>query len=151
VVVDVSTQPYSMERPYRTKAGQPAAMLMPSASRDGKQLVWAEGGIEPGVAVVDTATYSRRFFPVAGGASWPTFSPDGAYVVFETAGGGITDIAVLAIASGTVKKLTETSAQERLPMFSADGKRVLFEVRSSDPVFPRARSVSRIASVAFEP
>jgi hypothetical protein len=151
VVVDVGEQPFSMEHPFRAKAGQPKAMMTPSASRDGKQLVWAEGGVDPGLAVIDTTTWSRRFFPIAGGASWPQFSPDSAHVVFETAGQGVTDIAVLAVASGAVEKLTQTKSQERLPMFSADGKRVLFEVRYRDPVFPQARSISRIASVAFEP
>ena len=148
-VVDVSAQPFSMENPVREKPGQ--TLDMPSTSRDGKKLVWVESGPESGIAVVDTATWNRKVFPVAGGASWPTFSPDGAYVVFQTAGGGQTDIAVLSVASGEVKKLVETNHQKRLPLFSADGKRVLFEVRYPEPVFPRVRSISRIASVPFSP
>jgi Tol biopolymer transport system component len=112
-----------------------------------------EEGSEQGIAVIDTATWTRRLYPVTGGAAFPTFSPDGAHVVFETggAGGAGVDIAVLSLPSGAVKKIVEGKSEKRLPLFSADGKRVVFEVRYHDPVFPRARAVSRIASVAFEP
>ena len=71
--------------------------------------------------------------------------------MFEIADRGNLDIGVLTLASGTVKKLTDGKGDERLPRFSADGKRVLFEVRYRDPVFPRARWLSRIASAAVEP
>ena len=147
-VVDVAKQPFSMERPFRARSGQ--EIHQPVASGDGKLVAWVERYPAPAIAVVDTATWQRRAFPVPGGASWPMFSPDGAHLVFETGGRGA-DIAVLTISSGAVKKIVESRSEERLPIFSADGKRVVFEVRYRDPVFPRARSVSRIASVGFEP
>jgi len=79
------------------------------------------------------------------------FEIDAAHVAFEVRGRGGSDIAVLKVASGTYEKIVASRSEERLPLFSADGKRVLFEVRYSDPVFPRVRGVCRIASVAFEP
>jgi hypothetical protein len=149
VVVDVSKQPIAIERPFKYKRGQ--ELFMPSASRDGKWLAFAMTSAAPGVAVIDTTAWSQKVFPIAAGASWPSFSPDAGHVVFEIRGGGGTDVAVLALGSGAVKKIVESASEERLPLFSADGKRVLFEVRYREPVFPRVRGISRVASVAFEP
>ncbi|WP_437338294.1 hypothetical protein [Sorangium sp. So ce394] len=148
-VVDVSKQPLSIERPFRARPGED--LRNPAASRDGTKIVCVVDGDEPGIAVIDATTWRRKVYPVDGGASWPAFSPDAARVAFETRGAGGTDIAVLALATGEVKRLTVGSGQERAPWFSADGKRVVFEVRYRDPVFPQKRSLSRIASAAVEP
>jgi hypothetical protein len=148
-VVDVSKQPLSIEHPYRAKAGED--IRMPAASRDGKKVVYVASGSAPGLAVIDTATWSRKLYPVEAAVAWPALSADGAHVTFEMGGQGSSDIGVVTLASGVVKRLTEGRGDDRLPRFSADGKRVLFEVRYPDPVFPRARGLSRIASVAFEP
>ncbi|WP_437281959.1 hypothetical protein WME90_15795 [Sorangium sp. So ce375] len=148
-VVDVSKQPLSIERPFRAKPGED--LRNPAASKDGTKIVCVVDGDEPGIAVIDTATWRRKVYAAPGGASWPAFSPDAARVAFETRGAGGTDIAVLALSTGEIKKLTAGSATERVPRFSADGKRVLFEVRYRDPVFPQKRSISRVASAAVEP
>ncbi|WP_437580464.1 hypothetical protein [Sorangium sp. So ce887] len=148
-VVDVSKQPLSIERPFRAKPGED--LRNPAASKDGTKIVCVVDGDEPGIAVIDATTWRRKVYAAPGGASWPTFSPDAARVAFEARGAGGTDIAVLALATGEVKKLTVGSAQERTPWFSEDGKRVLFEVRYRDPVFPQKRSLSRIASAAVDP
>ncbi|WP_437491456.1 hypothetical protein WME75_15660 [Sorangium sp. So ce1014] len=148
-VVDVTKQPLSIERPFRAKPGED--LRNPAASKDGTKIVCVVDGDEPGIAVIDATTWRRKVYAAPGGASWPTFSPDAARVAFEARGAGGTDIAVLALATGEVKKLTVGSAQERTPWFSEDGKRVLFEVRYRDPVFPQKRSLSRIASAAVEP
>ncbi|WP_437681452.1 TolB family protein [Sorangium sp. So ce131] len=148
-LVDVSKQPLSIERPFKAKPEED--LRYPAASRDGAKLVCVVDGGEPGIAVIDTATWTRKVYAVEGRAEWPTFSPDAARVAFVAQGPGSTDIAVLTLATGEVKKLTQGTAEEGVPHFSADGKRVLFEVRYRDPVFPRKRWVSRIASAAVEP
>ena len=79
------------------------------------------------------------------------FSPDGAHVAFQIAGGGQTDVAAITLATGKATRLTQTSLNESLPMFSDDGKRVLFVVSDRDPILSRIRTLSRVASVAFEP
>lgn len=148
-VVDVGKQPMSIERPFRAKPGED--LRNPAASNDGTKIVCVVDGDDPGIAVIDTATWRRKVYAAPGGASWPAFSPDAARVAFETRGAGGTDIAVLALSTGEIKKLTVGSAAERAPRFSADGKRVLFEVRYRDPVFPQRRSISRIATAAVDP
>ncbi|WP_437785184.1 TolB family protein [Sorangium sp. So ce1097] len=148
-VVDVSKQPLSIERPFRARPGED--LRNPAASRDGTKIACVVSGDEPGIAVIDTATWRRKVYAAPGGAAWPTFSPDAARVAFETQGAGGTDIAVMTLATGEVRKLTQGSGQERVPRFSADGERVLFEVRYRDPVFPRRRWISRIASAAVAP
>ena len=79
------------------------------------------------------------------------FSPDGGRVAFQIASAGQTDIAGLDLASGAVTRLTQTSLHESLPIFSDDGKRVLFVVGDRDPILSRIRTLSRVASVAWAP
>ncbi len=148
-VVDVGKVPFSIQQVYKAKADQ--VIGMPAASRDGATIVCGERGNESGLAVFDTATWGHKLFPV-GWVDWPKVSPDGKYAVFETRGErGRSAAAVVTLATGALKKLPEVGANVRQPTFSADGKRVVFEVRDTDPVFPRARGLSRIASVTFEP
>jgi hypothetical protein len=148
-VVDVARQPLSVDRPFRAKAGE--ELTHPTASRDGKLVTLIVRGPEPGIAVIDTATWTRKLHAIEGGASWPTFSPDAARIAFETQGPASTDIAVLTLATGAVERVAQSAAEEGNPRFSDDGKRVLFEVRYRDPVFPRKRWLSRIASAAVAP
>ncbi|MEZ4296785.1 MAG: hypothetical protein R3B70_17595 [Polyangiaceae bacterium] len=148
-VVDVSKQPLTIERPLQGKPGED--LKNPSASADGSKLAFVLAGEEPGIAVVDTSTWIRKVYNVGGGALWPVFSPDGRRVVFMMRGRGNTDIALLSLETGEVRRLTESSVDESGPRFSGDGKQVLFEVRYRDPAFPRKRWLSRVASVAVEP
>ena len=148
-VVDVSKEPLSIEHPYRAKAGED--IRMPTASRDGKSVAYVVRGDPAGLAVLDTQTWTRKVHPIETGVSWPQFSPDGTQITFERIDRGSSDVAVLTLATGAVKKITDGRGDERQPRFSADGKRVVFEVRYRDPVFPRARWLSRIASAAIEP
>jgi hypothetical protein len=121
-----------------------------SASRDGKKLAFVYRGQEVGVAVLDVATGAVVRHKV-GYASWPSFSPDASKLVFELSTRAGTEIVLFDLASGKDTQLTHNKSDERLPMFSHDGARVFFEARDKDPMFPRARMLSRIASVKVEP
>lgn len=147
-VVDVTKQPFSIERPFRPKKGD--HMYSPAASRDGKQVVCVETGSEPGIAIIDTTTWKSRVFPTPSGVAWPSFSPDGTRVTFEISDYRDTEIAVMSLATGEVRQLTKNKGDDKLPRFSADGKTVLFEVRYPDPVFPQKRWLSLIASIAAD-
>lgn len=148
-VVDVSRQPLSIDHPYRAKPGDD--IRMPAASRDGKLVVYVTRGSPSGIAVIDTTSWTRKVHAVESPVSWPTVSPDGTRVAFEMLDRGNDDIGMLTLATGAVKKLTDGKGAERQPRFSADGKQIVFEVHYRDPVFPRSRMLSRIATVAAEP
>lgn len=145
-VVDVSKQPLSIDRPFRARPGED--IVNPAASPDGKRIACYLRGPEPGIAVIDTDTWSRKVYSIEQGASasWPVFSPDGALVAFELRGPLGADIAVLDLATGSVTRVTASAIDEGNPRFSADGAQLLFEVRYRDPAFPRRRWLSRIAS-----
>lgn len=143
-VVDVGRQPFSIDRPFRAKPGED--IVNPTSSADGKRVACVLRGPEPGIAVIDTDTWTRKVYSVDGAPSWPVFSPDGGKIAYEMRDLLGTDVAVLDLATAAVHRLTHTKADESTPRFSADGAQVLFEVRYRDPVFPRRRWLSRIAS-----
>ncbi len=63
--------------------------------------------------------------PVASGAAWPRFSPDGREVAFIAGG----DLAVLTLASGTLAIL-DRAGQDRSPLWSPDGSRLIYAHRA---------------------
>lgn len=159
-VVDVATLGVAAEGMDHTEAVlRSLAAALPgeswselSASRDGKKLAFVYRGAEAGagVGVLDVATGKVTRHKV-GYASWPSFSPDASKLVYELATRGGNEIALLDLATGKDTQLTNNKSDERLPMFSNDGARVFFEARDKDPMFPRSRMISRIASVKVEP
>jgi Tol biopolymer transport system component len=70
-------------------------------------------------------------------------------VAFEltTKGGPYPNIAIMQLATSKVTSVTENRSPDRFPLFTPDGRRVVFEARNIDPVFGRRRAVVRIASV----
>jgi len=96
----------------------------PSLSPDGSEVVFVSGGdiwtapAQGGTAqllVSDPATESR-----------PIFSPDGARLAFMSNRGGTTNIYLMTLATGEVKRLTWADANEQLDGWSRDGKWVYF-------------------------
>lgn len=149
-VLDVTKQPLSIEQPFKAKADEGITEI--SASRDGTKIAYVRLSNEgPSLGVIDTASWTSKLYPVESRFEWPVFSPDGAHVAFQIAGGGQTDIAAITLATSKATRLTQTSLNESLPIFSDDGKRVLFVVSDRDPILSRIRSLSRVASVALEP
>jgi hypothetical protein len=149
-VIDVSKQPQSIEHPFRAKADEGLTEL--AASRDGTKIAFVRiANDAPALGVIDTVAWKSKLYPIEAPFEWPSFSPDGAHVTFQMRTAGQNDIAAITLATGAVKRLTQTSLDESLPQFSADGKRVLFRVGDRDPILSRIRRLSRIAAVAFEP
>ena len=102
----------------------------PSLSPDGTEVVFVSGGdiwtapAQGGVAhilVSDPATELR-----------PIYSPDGARVAFMSNRGGTTNIYLLTLATGEVKRLTWADANEQLDGWSRDGKWVYFASAVND-------------------
>ncbi len=149
-VLDVTKKPLSIEQPFRAPVDEGLTEIV--ASRDGTKIAFVRiANDAAALGVIDTSTWKSKLYPIRAPFEWPSFSPDGAHVTFQVRSAGQNDIAVVSLATGAVTQLTQTSLDEQLPQFSADGKRVLFRVGDKDPILSRVRRLSRIASVAFEP
>jgi hypothetical protein len=122
-----------------------AKLTLPTASADGTRVVfsrYADDGMH--LALYDSK--SERLEPLAvEQAHEPALAPAGDKIAFMRGG----EIAVYDIATQQTQSLTETGDEFslRYPQFSLDGKSVYFEVRVKDPVFPKERSLSAVASV----
>lgn len=121
----------------------------PVVSPDGKWL--AVSDYRSRIVLLPLGGGEPRPIDVRGRAAALAFSPDSQRVVFEIEGlegGAAEEIMLVDVASGTATRVTQNGWPDRYPVFSHDGKRILFEARNADPAFPKARTVSRIASVS---
>ncbi len=81
------------------------------------------------VVVVDVAGRGGdRAFPLdAVDEAWhPTWSPDGRSLAFAGLSGGTSDLYVLELAGGTVRRLTNDAFADLQPAWSPDGRRLAF-------------------------
>ena len=69
-----------------------------------------------------------------GGATFPTWSPDGKRMVFRSQRAGASQIYVMDADGGAISNLTGTSTSEGQPEWSHDGRRIVFtSQRTGDP------------------
>ncbi|MCA9618666.1 MAG: hypothetical protein KC731_06585 [Myxococcales bacterium] len=116
------------------------------------QIAVALGGAAEVALVSVAGDEAPRRHLVGGVASALRFAPDGARLAFELADPrGSTVLALLETANGDTELLTDEALAVRAPRFSPDGAWLYFEARGRDPVFPDARMLARIASVAVAP
>ncbi len=93
-------------------------------SRDGKFLL---GDYYASLGTLEVATGEKRTFA----KFWPAaqharFSPDGKFIVYERFVDGNRDVYVTSIDGRQTTRLTDSMAENGTPVFSADGKVVLF-------------------------
>jgi hypothetical protein len=122
-----------------------ARLTMPSSSGDGSRVVfsrYAEDNMN--LALYDDKTGKLEPLAVSD-ANEPSISPAGDKIAFMFDN----DISIYDIATKASAPLTHTGGDFslRYPQFSLDGKRVYFEVRTKDPVYPQERSLGAVASV----
>jgi hypothetical protein len=120
-------------------------LSLPSSSGDGSRVVFsrrADDGMR--LALYDGTTERLEPLAVADGYD-PAISPAGDKIAFMTDN----EIALYDIAKQTTTPLTRSGSDfsMRYPQFSLDGRVVYFELRAKDPVFPKERSLSAVASV----
>ena len=102
-----------------------------SFSRDGT-LVYVPGtsvggsGPQRSLVWVDRDGREEPLVLDPGGYSWPRVSPDGTRVAVEMIGPEFNDVWTSDVARGTLSILTPDPADDRVPLWTPDGERVVF-------------------------
>src|SRR6185436_1932151 len=89
---------------------------------------WSPDGRRFAFAVLDVASrkVERRYNAAGVGGMWnPSWSPDGRSIVFSGSAGGITDLYLLDLESGRVRRLTDDLYADLQPEWSLDGKSIV--------------------------
>ncbi|GHE29938.1 tricorn protease [Sphingobacterium griseoflavum] len=119
---------------------------------DATQAVYLSGRDE--VRLMDLA--SRKSRVIVQDEIWafqnssPSFSPDGAYVLFTAIRNFEQDIFVHHLASGRTTNLTNTGVTEANPYWSPDGKYIYFASNRTKPAYPTGMQFSSIYKLALE-
>jgi hypothetical protein len=121
----------------------------PAASPDGRRVALGDPE-RRSIVVVELEGEEPRRYDVAAIPSALTFSPDGTKIAFEAeiAERRGSEIALLDLASGKTRVLTNDDWPNRFPLFSPDGAKIFFEARNRDPALER-RELIRIASLTL--
>ena len=123
------------------------SLAEPTLSPDGKEIAFASGGdiwtvpAQGGLAhllITDPATESR-----------PVYSPDGAWLAFQSTRGGSANIYLLKLATGEITRLTWSDANEQLDGWSRDGKWLYFSSAAND--VGRQNDIFRVAAAGGTP
>ena len=124
-----------------------------SLSPDKKSLsfVAAKTGLAPNLYLMTLADFSisAPLTDLRWGATEPQWSPDGSKIAFAGFGdtGNFSDIYVTDLKTGNLLRLTANNFSDKEPVFSPDGKRLLFTTDES-PLPEAAFGILHIASVA---
>jgi hypothetical protein len=121
-----------------------AKLSLPSSSGDGSRVAFSRDA-DDGMHLALYDGKNERLEPIAVADAYdPAISPAGDKIAIMADN----DIAIYDIAKHTTTPLTRTGSDfsMRYPQFSLDGRTVYFEVRAKDPVFPKERSLSAVAS-----
>jgi Tol biopolymer transport system component len=99
-------------------------------SRDGNRLAFiAKSGKDDALYVMNphTKKVTQRFvFAQLNGLQSPSFSPWGDEVVFVGIAGGVSDLYIVDLADGKLRRLTDDRFAELHPQWSPDGKAIVF-------------------------
>jgi dipeptidyl aminopeptidase/acylaminoacyl peptidase len=101
----------------------------PDLSSDGESIVFASNrqrSRDLWVAPVQGADARQLVSFKESGATAPRWSPDRAWVAFESRRGGQSDVYLYRMSDGSIRNLTNNPAEDFLPSWSADGQFVYF-------------------------
>ena len=82
----------------------------------------------PSVFLTDLETSQvRQITDALGSDYWPSWSPDGLHLVFDSNRSGNQDLFLVSVDSGELTQLTTDSRRDAVGSFSPDGQRLVFE------------------------
>jgi Tol biopolymer transport system component len=114
-------------------------------------LVAAKTGLAPNLYIMNIEDFSisAPLTNLKWGATEPQWSPDGSKIAFAGFGdtGNFSDIYLTDLKSGSLRRLTANNFSDKEPIFTSDGKRLLFTTDES-PLPEAAFGILHIASVA---
>jgi len=131
----------------QAEAAPKPTLAEPSLSPDGAEIAFVSGGDiwtapaaggSASLLVTDAATEGR-----------PLYSPDGRELAFTSTRGGAANIYVLTLATGKVRRVTYTDANEQLDAWSRDGKWLYISAPGADVA--RQNDVWRVAAAGGTP
>lgn len=131
----------------QAQAAPRPTLAEPSLSPDGAEIAFVSGGDiwtapatggSASLLVTDAATEGR-----------PLYSPDGRELAFTSTRGGAANVYVLTLATGKVRRVTYTDANEQLDAWSRDGKWLYISAPGADVA--RQNDVWRVAATGGTP
>lgn len=143
------TEPFVVKR--LTQGISLHALGTVSPDKKSLALVAAKTGLAPNLYVMKLEDFSisAPLTDLKWGATEPQWSPDGSKIAFAGFGdtGNFSDIYLTDLKSGSLRRLTANNFSDKEPIFSPDGKRLIFTTDES-PLPEAAFGILHIASVA---
>ncbi|MDE3057947.1 MAG: PD40 domain-containing protein [Bacteroidota bacterium] len=146
-----------------TRLTYAARAINPSVSPDGKKIVYAtESDGTMNICVVDADGKNIRQltrFTEGEQVFTPKWSPDSSYIVFGYATRDAQDVARVSVVDGTFEDLIRGEDDARNPVYSSDGKKILFvsdrtgifNIYSYDVATKAIQQITNVLGGAFMP
>ncbi len=99
------------------------------ASPNGKQLLYTHDGLFRMPINGGRSVNLLKRYPIVdrfAGVRWASWSPNGKQIAFESTRSGNYDIFVMNVDGSEVKQLTEFAGEDRMPVWSPDGRQLCF-------------------------
>jgi hypothetical protein len=126
-----------------------------SWSPDGKRLAfvsYADGDNEVDIVAIDSRVVERRIKPAGVGAiTTVAWSPDGATLAFSGMTGGMSDLYLFDLSSGTTRRLTNDRYADLQPAWSHDGRRIAFVSDREQPLIEGTEPGSDFGKLSYAP
>jgi Tol biopolymer transport system component/tRNA A-37 threonylcarbamoyl transferase component Bud32 len=124
--LDIWVQQVGSEAPPLRLTHHPADDSSPCFSPDGTQIAFVSGREGGGVYLIPALGGEERLLSRGGPWVRPRFSPDGQWVTVASGGSAETPLLLIPAAGGATRRVAETFHFANFPVWSPDGKSILF-------------------------